>query len=81
MRLDRLTVILDRGPRLSALPGGCVARVAAWSSRPPEGEERYAELVARAADVVVGLDFDGTLAPIVDDPADGPHPPGRAARS
>jgi trehalose 6-phosphate phosphatase len=32
------------------------------------GEERYAALVARAADVVVGLDFDGTLAPIVDDP-------------
>jgi trehalose 6-phosphate synthase/phosphatase len=34
-----------------------------------EGEERYAALVAHAADVVVGLDFDGTLAPIVDDPA------------
>jgi trehalose 6-phosphate phosphatase len=34
----------------------------------PEGEERYAAVVARAADVVVGLDFDGTLAPIVDDP-------------
>jgi trehalose 6-phosphate phosphatase len=33
-----------------------------------EGEQRYAEVVARAADVVVGLDFDGTLAPIVDDP-------------
>ena len=33
-----------------------------------EGEERYAALVAHAADVVVGLDFDGTLAPIVDDP-------------
>ena len=32
------------------------------------GEERYAALVVRAADVVVGLDFDGTLAPIVDDP-------------
>jgi trehalose 6-phosphate phosphatase len=33
-----------------------------------DGERRYAELVAHAADVVVGLDFDGTLAPIVDDP-------------
>ena len=33
-----------------------------------EGEQRYAEVVARASDVVVGLDFDGTLAPIVDDP-------------
>jgi trehalose 6-phosphate phosphatase len=32
------------------------------------GEERYVELVAHASDVVVGLDFDGTLAPIVDDP-------------
>jgi trehalose 6-phosphate phosphatase len=33
-----------------------------------EAEQRYVNLVARAADVVVGLDFDGTLAPIVDDP-------------
>jgi trehalose 6-phosphate phosphatase len=33
-----------------------------------EGEERYAALTAHAADVVVGLDFDGTLAPIVEDP-------------
>jgi trehalose 6-phosphate phosphatase len=34
----------------------------------PEAEQRYAEVVAHAADLVVGLDFDGTLAPIVDDP-------------
>ncbi len=33
-----------------------------------EGAERYAAVVAAAADVVVGTDFDGTLAPIVDDP-------------
>jgi trehalose 6-phosphate phosphatase len=33
-----------------------------------EGRQRYDDVVARAADVVVGLDFDGTLAPIVDDP-------------
>jgi trehalose 6-phosphate phosphatase len=33
-----------------------------------EGEERYAALAGHAADVVVGLDFDGTLAPIVEDP-------------
>ena len=33
-----------------------------------DGERRYADLAARAADVVVGFDFDGTLAPIVDDP-------------
>ena len=33
-------------------------------------EERYAAFVAVASSAVVGLDFDGTLAPIVDDPAD-----------
>jgi trehalose 6-phosphate phosphatase len=33
-----------------------------------DAEQRYAELVAVAGSVVVGLDFDGTLAPIVDDP-------------
>jgi trehalose 6-phosphate phosphatase len=31
-------------------------------------EQRYAALVAAAPSAVVGLDFDGTLAPIVDDP-------------
>lgn len=34
----------------------------------PAAEQRYAALVRAAADSVVGLDFDGTLAPIVDDP-------------
>lgn len=34
-----------------------------------EGEHRYADLVRVAPGTVVGLDFDGTLAPIVDDPA------------
>jgi trehalose 6-phosphate phosphatase len=34
-----------------------------------EGEQRYAALVRAAAETVVGLDFDGTLAPIVEDPA------------
>ena len=34
-----------------------------------EGERRYAALVRAAPGVVVGLDFDGTLAPIVEDPA------------
>ena len=33
-----------------------------------EGERRYAELVRTASRAVVGLDFDGTLSPIVDDP-------------
>ena len=33
-----------------------------------DAEQRYAALVAVARSTVVGLDFDGTLAPIVDDP-------------
>jgi trehalose 6-phosphate phosphatase len=33
-----------------------------------EGEHRYADLVRVAAHTIVGLDFDGTLSPIVDDP-------------
>jgi trehalose 6-phosphate phosphatase len=33
-----------------------------------EGEQKYAALVRAAGRAVVGLDFDGTLAPIVDDP-------------
>ncbi len=33
-----------------------------------EAEDRYAALVAVVGSAVVGLDFDGTLAPIVDDP-------------
>jgi trehalose 6-phosphate phosphatase len=38
--------------------------------RTAEGRERYEQFVAAAPSAVVGLDFDGTLAPIVDDPAD-----------
>jgi trehalose 6-phosphate phosphatase len=34
----------------------------------PEGEQRYAALVRAAGRAVVGLDFDGTLAPIVENP-------------
>ncbi len=34
----------------------------------PGGEQRYAALVRAADSTVVGLDFDGTLSPIVDDP-------------
>ena len=33
-----------------------------------EGEQKYAALVRAAPEAVVGLDFDGTLSPIVDDP-------------
>ncbi|MFT4083566.1 MAG: trehalose-phosphatase [Nocardioides sp.] len=35
----------------------------------PVGEQRYADLASVAATAVIALDFDGTLAPIVDDPA------------
>lgn len=35
-----------------------------------EGERHYAELVAAASRTVVGLDFDGVLSPIVEDPAE-----------
>ncbi len=34
-----------------------------------EGEHRYANLVRVADRAIIGLDFDGTLSPIVDDPA------------
>ena len=34
----------------------------------PAAEQRYADLVARADEIVVGLDFDGVLSPIVEDP-------------
>lgn len=34
-----------------------------------EGEQRYDAVVGVAARTVIGLDFDGTLSPIVDDPA------------
>lgn len=33
-----------------------------------DGEQQYAAVVRAAAQALVGLDFDGTLAPIVDDP-------------
>jgi trehalose 6-phosphate phosphatase len=33
-----------------------------------QGEQQYAEVVRAADSLVVGLDFDGTLSPIVDDP-------------
>ena len=37
--------------------------------RSEHGKQRYDALVAVADEVVVGLDFDGTLSPIVTDPA------------
>jgi len=43
-----------------------------------EAEQRYDELAAAAARSVIGLDFDGVLSPIVDDPAEAHiHPDAR----
>ncbi len=36
----------------------------------PAAEQRYADLAAAAASTVVGLDFDGVLSPIVDEPSE-----------
>ena len=36
----------------------------------PEAEQRYAALVRASETTIVGLDFDGTLSPIVDDPTE-----------
>ncbi|MEO5708836.1 MAG: trehalose-phosphatase [Nocardioidaceae bacterium] len=45
--------------------------------RTRQSQDRYDGLVAVARDVLVGLDFDGTLSPIVDDPAHAViHPEG-----
>lgn len=45
----------------------------------PTGEQRYAALVRAASEAVVGLDMDGTLSPIVDDPATARIHPGAGA--
>ena len=58
---------------------GHLASVVGMEFRTPQGQERYDALVAVAPEVLVGLDFDGTLSPIVEDPAravihpDGPR--------
>lgn len=44
-----------------------------------QAEERYAALVAAAPRAIVGLDFDGTLSPIVDDPTEAHIHPDAAA--
>jgi len=46
--------------------------------RSDQARRRYADLVASAARAVVCLDFDGTLAPIVDDPKQAHIHPGAA---
>lgn len=45
----------------------------------PLAADPFGPLVARAADLVVGLDFDGVLAPIVEDPASARIHPDAAA--
>ena len=48
--------------------------------RTEQGPQRYDEVVAVARDLVVGVDFDGTLSPIVDDPHEAViHPDAPAA--
>ena len=48
--------------------------------RSPDAEDRYAALVGVAAKSVVGLDFDGTLSPIVENPEEAHiHPDAGAA--
>jgi trehalose 6-phosphate phosphatase len=45
----------------------------------PQAEQRYADVIAAAARAVVGLDFDGVLSPIVDEPSEAyihPEAPG-----
>lgn len=44
----------------------------------PAAEQRYAELVGVAAATVVGVDYDGTISPIVEDPATAHIHPGAA---
>ncbi|UUZ57748.1 hypothetical protein [Nocardioides sp. B-3] len=49
-------------------------------------EQRYDAIVESADEIVVGLDFDGVLSPIVEDPTqahihpDAPQAPGRPER-
>jgi trehalose 6-phosphate phosphatase len=43
-------------------------RLAGMEFRTEDGHRRYDELLGVAGDLVVGLDFDGTLSPIVEDP-------------
>ncbi len=45
----------------------------------PEGEQKYTALVRAAGRAVVGLDFDGTLAPIVENPEEAHIHPDAAA--
>lgn len=48
--------------------------------RTPQAQERYDAVVAAGSGLVVGVDFDGTLSPIVPDPAQAHiHPDGPAA--
>lgn len=57
-----------RAVPLSGEQGGCGTLTSVrWVSE--EGEQRYAALLDVAGETLVALDFDGTLAPIVDDPA------------
>src|SRR5213078_2561598 len=66
-RLGPLTQVV-RGGDLSPYRSTRRDRVRDVRFTSSDAEQRYAALVAVAGTTVVGLDFDGTLAPIVDDP-------------
>ena len=71
MRGDRLTVVLTANAAEPA-PGARPAPVwlgGAWSSPRPRASSGTPRWCAPPPTSVVGLDFDGTLSPIVDDPA------------
>ncbi len=55
--------------RFDCLPGGHAWLANGMQFISSEGEKRYDALVTAASGAVIALDFDGTLAPIVDDPA------------
>ena len=59
---------VDRHPDGLSHPRRGSERVGAMEFPTPQVADQYADVVAAAETLVVGLDFDGTLAPIVDDP-------------
>ena len=69
MKLDRLTVVLT-APLGYVRAGATSGLLASVELTSPEARERYDALAANLARTVIGLDFDGVLSPIVDDPAE-----------
>ena len=76
----------DPDQRLHLSPGRLVWLAGAMEFRTEQAQQRYDGIVGLARELVVGLDFDGTLSPIVEDPAaavihpDAPERPGGPGR-